>query len=63
MTSEHAGSADDVVGLAARLYEVHGVVADVRHPDVIRFAPVPVYSTFHDCRRAPDALAGEVSPR
>ncbi|WP_440084339.1 kynureninase [Streptosporangium sp. LJ11] len=51
-----------VADLAARLHEVHGVLADVRRPDVIRFAPVPMYSTFHDCWRAADALAGEVRP-
>jgi kynureninase len=34
-----------------------GVIADAREPDVLRFAPVPLYSTYHDCWRAVQALA------
>ncbi len=34
----------------------HGVVADFRPPDLIRLAPVPLYSTFADCLRAASAL-------
>jgi kynureninase len=33
-----------------------GVVADLRQPDVIRLAPVPLYTTFSDVRRAALAL-------
>jgi kynureninase len=33
-----------------------GVVADLRQPDVIRLAPVPLYSTFSDVWRAAFAL-------
>ena len=33
------------------LCSAHGVIADARQPDVIRLAPVPLYSTFHDCWR------------
>jgi kynureninase len=33
-----------------------GVVADFRPPDLVRLAPVPLYSTFADCLRAADAL-------
>lgn len=33
-----------------------GVVADLRQPDVIRLAPVPLYTTFSDVRRAAFAL-------
>ncbi|MEU4772896.1 kynureninase [Micromonospora sp. NPDC023644] len=52
-----AGSA---AGLAKRLRHEHGVIADAREPDVIRFAPVPLYSTFHDCWRVAEALAATV---
>jgi kynureninase len=34
----------------------HGVIADARQPDVVRLAPVPLYSTFHDCWRAATGL-------
>ena len=47
----------DVGPLAARLRHEFGVFADVRRPGVIRLAPVPLYSTFHDCWRAATALA------
>lgn len=46
--------------LARRLRHEYGVVTDVREPDIIRVAPVPLYSTFHDCWRAADALARTV---
>ncbi|WP_157536645.1 kynureninase [Kitasatospora mediocidica] len=47
--------------LARRLRHGYGVIADAREPDVIRLAPVPLYSTFHDCWRAADALADAVA--
>ncbi len=50
-------SADDV---SAWLRAEHGVVADARQPDVIRLAPVPMYSTYTDCVRAATALANVV---
>ena len=43
-----------------RLRHEHGVIADEREPDVVRFAPVPLYSTYHDCWRAARALAAVV---
>jgi len=42
--------------LAARLRAEHGVVCDVREPDVVRFAPSPLYSSYYDCWRAANAL-------
>ncbi|MGS2616887.1 kynureninase [Micromonospora sp. LZ34] len=52
-----AGSAAE---LTKRLRHEHGVIADAREPDVVRFAPVPLYSTYHDCWRVAAALAATV---
>lgn len=52
---------DDAAAVAQRLADEHGVVCDVRRPNVIRLAPTPLYSTDEDCRRAVDALARELS--
>lgn len=46
----------DVGPLTERLRHDHGVYADARRPDVLRFAPAPMYNTFHDCWRAATAL-------
>ncbi|MBB3664663.1 MULTISPECIES: kynureninase [Prauserella salsuginis group] len=51
----------DAGGLARRLRHEYGVITDAREPDVLRLAPAPLYSTHHDCWRAADALAREVS--
>jgi kynureninase len=48
-----AGAAD----VAGRLSAGYGVVADAREPDILRLAPVPIYSRYHDCWRAATALA------
>jgi len=42
--------------LAGRLREDHGVICDVREPDVLRFAPVPLITTYEECARAATAL-------
>ncbi|MFG2065033.1 kynureninase [Micromonospora sp. NPDC048871] len=46
--------------LTKRLRYEHGVIADARQPDIVRFAPVPLYSTYHDCWRVAEALAATV---
>ena len=49
--------------VARRLRHEHGVVCDVRQPDVLRFAPAPLYSSFEDCSRAAAALRDLSEPR
>lgn len=51
----------DPVALTEGLQERHGVLPDERKPDILRFAPVALYCTFHDCWRAADALAHELT--
>ena len=34
-----------------RQLEKRGVICDKREPNVLRFAPVPLYNTFHDVHR------------
>ncbi|MFC5746745.1 kynureninase [Actinomadura rugatobispora] len=53
----------DAAAVAGRLAAAHGVVADTREPDVVRLAPVPLYSTFHDCHRAGTALRAVLDHR
>ena len=43
--------------LCARLRHEHRVVCDFREPNVLRFAPVPLYSTYTECVTAAQALA------
>ena len=47
---------DDAEALLARLAE-RGVVADYRAPDLIRVAPIPLYSTFDELTRFATILA------
>ena len=42
--------------------ETLGVAADVREPDIVRMAPVPLYVSYHDAWRAARALA-DTAPR
>ncbi len=56
-------SADGARSLAVRLRDEHGVVCDFREPDVLRFAPAPLYNTHHDCWRAATALLDLREPR
>ena len=49
--------------LAARLRAEHGVVCDFREPDVLRFAPVPLYNTYEDCHRVAAALLDVLGAR
>ena len=48
---------DSAGELSRRLRDSYGVIADSREPEVIRLAPVPLYSSYHDCWRAASALA------
>lgn len=48
---------DDAESHCARLRHEHRVVCDFREPNVLRFAPVPLYSTYTECLRAAQALA------
>ena len=51
-----AGSVAGAADVARRLRFEHGVIVDVRRPDIVRLAPAPLYSTYHDCWRAAEAL-------
>lgn len=33
-----------------------GVIGDERHPGIIRYAPIPLYCSFEDCRRTAELL-------
>jgi kynureninase len=52
---------DAAADVTERLAAHHGVVADDRPPNIIRLAPTPLYTSFHDCVRAVVALEGELS--
>jgi kynureninase len=52
----------DAAALVGRLAATAGVIADAREPDVVRLAPVPLYSTHEDCHRAVAALRATLAP-
>ena len=47
--------------MVAGILRSHGVVCDVRPPDIVRLAPAPLFCTFHDCWRAARALREAVA--
>ena len=50
----------DAHAVSERLDHHWDVIADARQPDIIRFAPAPLYCTFEDCWRAARALDAEL---
>ncbi len=52
-------ASDEAPDLLRRLAAA-GVVADFREPDLVRVAPVPLYTSFHDCWRFARILAAEL---
>jgi kynureninase len=47
---------EDAAAVTEALFRKHRVRADDRPPNIIRFAPAPLYNTYHDCWRAAGAL-------
>jgi kynureninase len=46
----------EAADVVAAMRNEHGVIADSRLPDIVRLAPSPLYSTYHDGWRAAHAL-------
>lgn len=53
----------DAKAVADELIEIHDVLPDERPPNIIRFAPVPLYSSYEECWRAAAALAAVLPAR
>jgi kynureninase len=47
----------DARGSCERMRLRHGVICDAREPDIVRFAPAPLYTSYGDCSRAAAAFA------
>ena len=54
---------DDARLRTEQLIEEHDVIPDERPPNIIRFAPIPLYSSYEDCWRAAVALEAVVPLR
>ena len=53
---------DDAKSITEQLIDLHDVLPDERPPNIIRFAPTPLYTSYQECWRAGAALAA-VLPR
>ena len=49
---QSAAVADSVLARLA----ASGVIADYREPDIIRLAPIPLYTSYHDLWRGAEAV-------
>jgi kynureninase len=54
---------DDAKHVTERLIAEHDVLPDERPPSIIRFAPIPLYSSYEECWRAGAALAAVLPNR
>lgn len=46
----------EVMRTVFKYFMENGVIGDEREPDVIRFAPTPLYNTLKDCQQAAAVL-------
>jgi kynureninase len=44
-------------GRICQALKLAGIITDYRPPDIVRFAPVPLYNTFEECREAAQRLS------
>ena len=54
---------DNAAQVTEQLSQQYGVIADDRPPNIVRFAPAPLYNTFHDCWRAASAVRSVLGSR